>query len=96
MTFRFDWESNKAATNLRKHGVSFDEAVTVFGDSLAVIFDDEGHSTNEVRELLIGHSAANRLLLVCFTELHGEMIRLISARVATKRESRDYEENRNP
>ena len=54
MPYRFQWDSRKAATNLRKHGVSFDEASTVFDDPRAAIFDDETHSTAEVRELIIG------------------------------------------
>lgn len=95
MPYRFEWDSRKAATNIRKHGVSFDEASTVFDDPLAVIFDDETHSTIEVRELIIGHSVAGRLLLVAFTERPGEMLRLISARVVTKQERQDYENNLN-
>jgi uncharacterized protein len=95
MSYRFEWDSPKAATNIRKHGVSFDEASTVFDDPLAAIFDDETHSTAEVRELIIGHSLAGRLLLVGFTERPGEMLRLISARVVTKKERQDYEDNVN-
>jgi uncharacterized protein len=91
MAFRFEWDSRKAAANISKHGVSFDEASTVFDDRLALIFDDEFHSTDEVRELIIGHSVNNRLLLVFFVEHPGELIRLISARVATKKEQQDYE-----
>jgi len=72
--------------------VNFEEAITVFSDPLAAIFYDEVHSIDENREIIIGHSAANRLLLVSFTERDGE-IRLISARVATKKERKDYEEN---
>ena len=95
MPYRFEWNSRKAATNIRKHGVSFDEASTVFDDPLAAIFDDETHSTAEVRELIIGHSVADRLLLVGFTERPGEMLRLISARAATRKERQDYENNLN-
>ena len=95
MAFRFEWDSRKATTNIRKHGVSFDEASTVFDDPLAAIFDDETHSTAEVRALIIGHSVAGRLLLVGFTERPGARLRLISARVATKRERQDYENNLN-
>jgi len=90
--YRFEWDAKKACGNEEKHGVSFEEAATIFGDPLAAIFDDEFHSTEEVRELIIGHSLTNRLLVVSFTELSG-VIRLISARTATKRECRDYEEN---
>ena len=56
MAFRFEWDGRKAAANMRKHGVSFAEASTVFDDPLALIFDDELHSADEVRELIIGHS----------------------------------------
>ncbi len=65
----FEWDINKAHTNLKKHAVSFDEAQTVFDDPLACIFDDEWHSFGEARELIIGHSSNNRLLIVSFTEL---------------------------
>ncbi len=95
MTYRFEWDGRKATLNLTKHGVSFDEASTVFDDPLAAIFDDETHSTVEVRELIIGYSVAGRLLLVSFTELPGETLRLISARTATRKERQDYEEHLN-
>jgi uncharacterized protein len=94
MQLRFEWDEGKAAVNLNKHRVSFEEAVTVFYDPLACIFDDEWHSTEELREIIIGHSNFHRLLLVCFTERGPGLIRIISARHATKRERRDYEENR--
>jgi uncharacterized DUF497 family protein len=68
------------------------EAATVFGDPLAAIFDDEVHSEEEQREIIVGHSRKNRLLLVCFTE-RAEAVRIISARRATKQERKDYEEN---
>ena len=68
MSFRFEWDKNKASSNIKKHGVSFDEARTVFNDPLARIFDDEEHSSIERREIIIGHSIVNRLLVVCFTE----------------------------
>lgn len=92
MGLEFEWDEDKAASNVRKHHVAFEEAATVFSDPLAAIFDDEVHSGKEQREIIIGHSADNRLLLVCFTERAG-VIRIISARRATKRERRDYEEN---
>ena len=95
MAFRFEWDGRKAGANIRKHDVSFDEASSVFDDPLAVIFEDEAHSTSEMRELIVGHSVAERLLMVCFAELPGEMLRLISARVATKKERQDYEDNLN-
>jgi uncharacterized DUF497 family protein len=93
MAYRFEWDSNKARSNLIKHGVSFDEAATVFDDSLARIFDDEPHSKDERREVIIGHSINNRLLVICFTERPDERIRIISARVHTPKERKAYEEN---
>jgi uncharacterized DUF497 family protein len=88
----FEWDSSKATSNLRKHGVSFEEAQTVFANVLAVIFEDETHSVNEQREIIIGHSRQNRLLLVAFTDRSGK-IRIISARLATRQEREDYERN---
>jgi len=92
MALRFEWDENKAALNSRKHGVRFDEATSVFADPLAVIFDDEEHSREETREILIGHSVLERLLLVSFTQRGGDVVRIISARKATRKERRDYEE----
>lgn len=90
---KFQWDINKAKINLRKHGISFEEAVTVFKDPLALIFDDEEHSENEHCEIIIGTSALSRLLLVCFVERYEDVIRIISARPATTLEKNDYEEN---
>jgi uncharacterized DUF497 family protein len=92
MSLKFEWDPRKAASNLSKHGVSFQEALTVFADPLARIFDDEDHSVEEQREIIIGHSAKERLLIVCFTA-QGESVRIFSARKATKRERKEYEEN---
>jgi uncharacterized DUF497 family protein len=78
-----------------KHGVSFEEALTVFSDPLARIFDDEDHSIEERREIIIGHSAQRRSLVVCFTA-QGESVRIFSARTATRRERKDYDENVKP
>ena len=91
MTTRFTWDPAKAASILRKHGVSFEEALMVFGDPLARIHDDPHHSEREGREIIVGHSTRGRLLLVSFTERSG-VIRLISARRATRHERKDYEE----
>ncbi|HSU83798.1 MAG TPA: BrnT family toxin [Thermoanaerobaculia bacterium] len=88
----FEWDDAKAASNLSKHGVSFEEALTVFDDPLAVIFDDEDHSQGELREIIIGHSNRNQLVLACFTE-RSRRVRIISARPATRRERENYEEN---
>jgi uncharacterized protein len=90
---KFQWDSKKATTNIRKHGISFDEAVTVFKDPLAFIFDDKVHSEYEIREFIIGHSVLNRLILVCFTERENQFIRIFSARRATSHEQNEYEEN---
>jgi hypothetical protein len=92
MGVRFEWDKSKAASNLRKHGVSFEEATSVFRDPLALIFDDADHSEDEDREIIIGKSLLKRLLLVCFVERAKNLIRIISARKATRRERKDYEE----
>lgn len=91
MNVEFKWDNQKASLNLQKHGISFELATTVFNDPLAYIFEDEWHSVGEQREIIIGHDQDNRLLLVCFTE-RGNVIRIISARLTTKKERRDYEE----
>ena len=92
MAFRFHWDPHKARANLKKHGVSFEEAATVFGDPLSLTIVDPEHSTpDEHRFLLLGQSASGRLLVVAHTETDDD-IRLISARLATRRERRDYEE----
>ena len=89
---RFEWDASKATANRKKHRITFDEALTVFRDPLAVIFGDEAHSSAEKREIIIGHSDRNRLLLVCFTERAIEVVRIFSARRSTKKEQADYEE----
>ena len=89
---KFEWDPKKAASNLSKHGVSFEEGLTVFADPLAKIFDDEDHSTEEQREIIIGHSLSEQLLLVCFAAQE-ESVRIFSARKATKRERKVYEAN---
>ncbi len=88
----FEWDPAKAAANLRTHGVSFEEAATVFQDPLAKIHSDPDHSESEDRAILIGHSTAGRMLLVAFTDRQGR-IRLISARPTTRRERNEYEES---
>jgi len=87
---RFKWDARKAEANLRKHRVSFDEAVTVFYDPLAATFDDPDHSLEEGRLVTVGYSAQDRLLVVCHTE-RGGAVRLISARRATPRERKRHE-----
>ena len=91
MHVRFEWDRHKATINETKHGVSFEEAVPVFNDPLARIFDDPDHSRAEAREIIIGHSKEQRLLVVCFTE-RGNAVRIFSARKATRAERKDYEE----
>lgn len=68
MSVRFQWDPQKAANNARRHRVTFAEAATVFQDPLAFIFDDEDHSVEELREIIVGHSSQNRLLVVSFIE----------------------------
>jgi uncharacterized DUF497 family protein len=91
MPVRFSWNGRKETANRRRHGVSFEEAVTVFADPLARVHDDPEHSAEENREILVGHSDRGRLLLVCFSERTGA-VRLISARRVTSHERKDYEE----
>lgn len=89
----FHWDPAKAASNLKKHGVSFEEAQTVFYDEFAVQFYDEQHSSEEERFLMLGMSSGAHLLLVCHCERDGGgVIRIISARTATKQESSFYEQ----
>ena len=88
---RFEWDSSKAASNLRKHGVSFGEAMSVFYDERAVQFFDDEHSGSEERFILLGMSVEARILVVCHCErASGGVIRIISARKATKSESSFY------
>ena len=89
---QFEWDPKKATANIKRHGVSFDEASSVFYDPLARIFDDDAHSFHELREIIIGHSINGRLLFVAFTERKGDTIRIISAREADRIERKRYEE----
>jgi uncharacterized DUF497 family protein len=88
---QFEWNPEKAETNLKKHKVDFVEAETVFGDPLAKIFNDEEHSFEEKREIIVGHSAGNRLLIISFTERENDTVRIISARLTSAQERKDYE-----
>ena len=88
----FEWDPQKAKSNLEKHGISFEEASTAFQDSLSLTIDDPLHSIDEDRVVLIGMSNKNRLLVVVHTE-RGDNIRIISARKATKKERKNYESN---
>ncbi|MBD1825454.1 BrnT family toxin [Cyanobacteria bacterium FACHB-DQ100] len=87
---KFQWDRHKASSNEQKHEVTFEEAVTVFADPLAITIDDPRHSIGEIRLVTIGNSTRFRLLIVSHTERDGE-IRLISARLATQKERRVYE-----
>ena len=86
----FEWDQRKASSNVRKHGVAFKAAVTVFSDPLARIFPDPDHSDLEEREMIVGYDAAARLLFVSFVERHGK-VRIISARLATSKETQTHE-----
>ena len=87
----FEWDRAEAAVNLAKHGVSFDEAATAFGDPLSRTIADPDHSEGEQRFILLGQSYSGRLLVVSHT-LRGETVRLINARLATRRERKSYEQ----
>ncbi len=89
--FSFEWSTSKAAANQKKHGIGFEEAETVFDHPHALILPDEYHSDDESREILIGYSARNRLLFVSFVERAPNRIRIIRARLADRKERRDYE-----
>lgn len=89
---KFEWDAPKAQANLKKHQVSFEEAKSVFYDEFAVQFFDEAHSADEDRFLMLGMSSGAKLLIVCHCEREdGEIIRIISARKATQRESAFYQ-----
>jgi uncharacterized DUF497 family protein len=88
----FEWDTQKAISNLKKHGVSFEEASTVFQDILSLTIDDPLYSMEEDRMVLIGTSRKNRLLVVVHIE-RGNIIRIISARKATRKERNSYESN---
>lgn len=87
---RFDWDGQKARSNLAKHGVSFDEAKTVFEDPFAITILDPDHSDKEMRFIDLGYSQNNRLLIVVYTE-RNDTIRIISSREADKNERKQYE-----
>jgi uncharacterized DUF497 family protein len=91
MALSFSWDSRKAAGNERKHGVSFEEAVTAFGDLLSITVPDPDHSADENRFLLLGLSDNDRLLVVAHVE-RGDDTRIINPRLATRRERTKYEE----
>lgn len=92
MALLFEWDEEKSQSNLRKHGVGFEEASTVFGDPFSVTIADPEHSIREHRWMTLGHSAKHRLLVVVHTD-RGSRIRIISARVAARSERKTYEES---
>ena len=87
---KFEWNQAKGRSNLKKHGVSFEEAQSVFFDEYAIQFFDSDSSSEEERFLLLGLSENSRILLVCHCEREGEVIRIISARKATSKERKHY------
>ncbi len=91
---QFEWDENKAARNLVKHDVSFEEAATVFGDALSDTFDDPDHSIEERRFVIIGMSEKGRMLIVAHVD-ENEIVRIISARELMRGEREIYEESRN-
>jgi uncharacterized DUF497 family protein len=94
LALEFEWDPRKDADNFAKHGVSFEEAASVFGDPLGRIVSDPRHSDDEERLVLLGFSSAQRLLAVMFTDRR-EAIRIISARQVTRSERKNYEESSN-
>ena len=87
---KFEWDPNKAASNVRRHGIAFEDAASVFGDPLARTIPDPEHSTEETRFVTMGMTAGGRLVVVVHTDREGRT-RLISARPATRREKKSYE-----
>jgi uncharacterized DUF497 family protein len=87
---RFEWDRQKAQRNLKKHGVSFEEASTVFLDPLSATFNDAGHSAEEQRSITIGYSSRGHLIVVAHTDRR-DNLRIISARLATARERKRHE-----
>ena len=91
MQYTFAWDAEKARRNVDKHGVSFEEAATAFSDPLSRTISDPGHSDSEDRFILMGLSRQSRLVVVAYTE-RGDRLRIITARLASRRERRQYEE----
>ncbi|AHJ12576.1 BrnT family toxin [Sulfurospirillum multivorans] len=90
---KFEWDNQKALSNIKKHGISFEEASTAFGDFLSIVIEDPMHSKNENRFILIGRSIEANTLVVVHIE-KSDVIRIISARKATKNEQKAYEEQK--
>jgi len=92
MPLKFEWNPNKAKKNVEKHGISFDEAATVFSDQLSMTYDDPDHSFGENRHIIIGMSHRDKLLLVSHLE-KDDIVRIISARQLTRKERKQYEQH---
>jgi hypothetical protein len=92
MGLKFEWDRRKAVLNIKKHGVSFEEAATAFGDPLSVTIHDPKHSDDEDRFLLLGETQDKKLVVVAHTD-RKDTIRLINARPATRQEREDYEKS---
>lgn len=92
MNLTFEWDSEKARSNLRRHGISFEEASSVFGDPLSITIGDTLHSTQEQRFITMGESALKKLIIVSHVD-RGDNIRILSARLATKKERKQYEQS---
>jgi len=90
MGLLFEWDEGKSRHNVRKHGVTYEAASTIFGDPFSLTIDDPGHSMRELRWVTLGYSAKHRLLVVVPTD-RGSRIRIISARLATRHERETYE-----
>ncbi len=90
---KFEWDPRKADSNLKKHGVSFQEAASVFGDALSITYPDPDHSVTEHRFITVGMSQSGKVLMVAHTD-RGDKIRVISARKTTRKERRYYEEGK--
>lgn len=93
---QFEWDNHKAEINIQKHGITFDEASTVFADEYGLLIEDINHSETEERFILMGMSSTSKTLVVChcYRGENEDVIRIISARKATKNEERQYNENR--
>jgi len=91
--YDFEWDINKSLENERKHKVSFNEAISIFADPFAIYFEDEEHSDYEQRSKIIGKSSHGKMLLVVYTE-RGNKIRIISSRILTPKERKNYENKR--
>jgi hypothetical protein len=90
----FEWDLNKARENVRKHGVSFEEAASVFGDDDALMYDDVDHSDEEDRFIIVGMSAHERVLLAVYTIRYKDTVRIINSRHPTRQEKRAYEDHK--